>query len=275
LKSRAATSAKTIQLRIWVATIILAGLLTFAAQWFRNSAWITGYIFLALIVGLMAFRARKRLSVIPLASAATWTRLHIALGALGFALYWLHTGSIWPTGPYEQMLAVLFYLVSVSGIIGYILDRGYPGRLTQTGIEVIYERIPAELAILREQAEALIEECTRETASQTLARHYVETLYWFFRKPRFVFNHIWGGRKGFHWIRSRCDYVNRYLNDAERVYLDRLKQLAETKDKLDFHFAVQGMLKHWLFVHVPLAGALFVAVLWHLLLVNIYAQWSR
>jgi hypothetical protein len=258
-------------LRLGLGAVTFFVLVAIAARQFEQySAWCTGYSLLLLIFALGAFGVRKKLSMLPLRRAATWTRLHVTGGALAVALFWLHTGSLWPSGTYEQVMAFLFYAVSLSGVVGYVIDRTYPHRLTQTGTEVIFERIPAELVNLREQAEAVILECTQETRSETLARHYLETLSWFFRKPRFVLSHIWGARKGTHWLQNQRELVNRYLNDAERSYLERLQMVADAKDKLDFHYAVQGLMKHWLFVHVPLVAAMFIFVLWHLLLVNIY-----
>ena len=67
-----------------------------------------------------------------------------------------------------------------------------------------------------------------------------------------------------------ADKLDRYLNDAERSYHERLQLVANAKDDLDFHYAVQGLMKHWLFVHVPLVAAMLIFVLLHLLLVNIY-----
>lgn len=266
---------KLVDLRTWIATGVLAALLVFVTERFRNPAWFTGYVLFGFILILLAFRARKRLSMVPLGSLSSWKRIHIALSVLGLVLFWLHVDSLWPAGPYEKALAVFFYLVNGSGILGYVLDRIYPSRLTETGIEVIYERIPAEISELREEADQLVMECTEKTGSPTLARHYAETLRWYFRKPRFVFNHVWGGASGLHWIRGQFDFMNPYLSDAERVYLSRLRNLAEAKDNLDFHYAVQSLLRNWLSVHIPLAVAMFVLILWHLLIVNIYAQWSN
>ena len=40
------------------------------------------------------------------------------------------------------MLTALFYTVIVTGILGYLLQTVLPARLTQSGNEIIYERIP-------------------------------------------------------------------------------------------------------------------------------------
>ena len=61
----------------------------------------TGYWLLGLIILLALFNARKRLSMVPLFVASYWLRLHVVGGVLAVALFWVHTGTVWPTGLYE------------------------------------------------------------------------------------------------------------------------------------------------------------------------------
>ena len=167
-------------------------------------------------------------------------------------------------------MAFLFYAVTVTGIVGYVLQRIYPKLLTQTNFEIIYERIPAGIHELRSNAEAIAIECTSDTGSDTVARHYVETLSWFFQRPRFSFSHIVGGQRGGHWVRHQQATLSRYLSEEEGKYFRNIIQLAFTKNRIDLHYAVQSLLKYWLLVHVPLSVAMVVLALWHLLIVHVY-----
>lgn len=234
-------------------------------------AQITGYVLFALFVALASFNARKRLSMVPLGRARLWAVVHTFGGVFALALYWLHTQSLWPTGTYEQLLAGLFYLVTLTGILGWLMQRLFPARLTQTGLEIIYERIPHELARVREDAEAIVMDCTRELQSDTLARHYFESLAWFFRRPRFILSHLFGGQHGVHWIHQQRLTVARYLSQRETEYLDALTELGYAKLRLDLHYVLQSAMKKWLLVHVPLSVALLGIALWHLVLVHVYA----
>jgi hypothetical protein len=261
---------------VWPAAVGVFGLI--ASEHSRISRQLgdpnalTGWILLILLLALASFNARKRLSMLPLGSARTWLLIHVAGGGLAAAVFWLHIGTFWPQGFYEQALTVLFYAISANGILGYLLQRIYPARLTQTGLEVIYERIPSELADIRGEAEALILACTKETASDVLAQHYQQTFSWFFRRPRFTVSHLLGGLRGEHWVRHQCSTVQRYLNAVERGYLERLASLARIKNQIDFHYAAQGVMKGWLLVHVPLAVAVLALAAWHVILVHIYAR---
>jgi hypothetical protein len=232
---------------------------------------LSGWVLFALMIALAVFNWRKKLSMVPIGRASTWLALHVVGGLLAIGFFFLHTGGIWPTGAYEQVLAMLFYLTSLSGIVGFAFERTYPRRLTHADYELIYERIPAEIARLREAAEKTVLDCTTETGSDTLARHYLDTLSWYFRRPRFGLAYLVGSDRGDHWLRQEFLAVERYLNEAERKFLARLRELGFTKTRVDRHYAGQTLLKYWLIAHVPLAAAVMVVTLWHVLLVHIYA----
>lgn len=251
---------------------ILIGVVTWLA---RRNQWsvshITGYILFVVILGLVFLKARKRLLVLPLGPVRDWLLLHFVLGAISLPLYFQHTGTLWPQGRYEQFIALFFYSVSLSGIAGIIFQRIYPRRLIDLGSQVIYERIPTELANLREQAEALVLEAVRETGSDTLGRYYAESFHWYFQKPRFIFSHLLGTGRSTGWIQMRGRVLERFLNQSERDYMRKLEEIAIRKNGLDAHYAMQGALKMWLFVHVPSAMLLVLLACWHLIVVNIYS----
>src|ERR1022692_928927 len=246
------------------------------AQYLRQHlgrpAFVTGWWLFAVMLSLGAFNARKKLSMLPLGNASAWLRWHVAGGFLTLALFWLHARTIWPTGIYERVLTALFYLLNLSGIIGWVMQRAYPRALNDTGVEGIYEKIPAVLAQLRGHAETAVLECAQQTGSGILGQYYVETLHWFFQRPRFFWNHaLFGGKTARAWVREQCAPVRLYLNEAEQKFLDRLTALAERKAEVDFHYATQALMKRWLLAHLPLAAAVVLLTLWHILLVHIYA----
>jgi hypothetical protein len=231
----------------------------------------TGYWLYGVMVFLAVFNLRKRLSMLPLGNASTWLMLHVIGGVLALAIFWLHAGTIWPTGAYEKVLATLFYLTTLSGIGGFFLQRIYPPLLSQTGIEIIYERIPTHLDVLRRRAEAVVREFCAETQLDTLGRHYLDTLEWFFYRPRFALGHMVRSQRSRQRLRQQDEAVRRYLNEAERVYLDELTELALEKDSIDLHYTLQRVMKLWLLAHVPLTAALMALGTWHLVVVNVYS----
>ena len=209
--------------------------------------------------------------MVLLGNAATWLLLHAVGGVLALVVYWLHTRNLWPIGSYEQLLAVLFYATVLTGVFGYLIQRFYPNRLTQTGMEIIYERIPREISELRQRAEELVFGVYREDRKRDFGASLCRQSRLVFSASPFFRNHIVGSQRGAHWLRQQDSTVRRYLSDDEKVYLDELTALAEYKNGVDIHYALQGIMKRWLLFHVPLTMGLLAMVVWHLLIVHIYS----
>jgi hypothetical protein len=253
----------------WAAITILAW---HSERSLGKASVITGYALFAVVLALGFLKLRKRLLVLPLGTVRQWMLGHVVLGVIGVILYFQHTRTVWPDGLYEQAIAAVFYVVTLSGLAGYVLQRILPHRLVDLEGEVIYERIPAEVAALREEIEEMILKAVTELGSDTLGRYYTESLEWFFWRPRFLVAHLVGSGRSAGWIRGRITALRRYLNDGERVYLARIEEIALRKSRLDAHFAFQSVLKLWLFIHVPASVLLVLLACWHLLVVNIYAR---
>ena len=264
-------------LRVWgyvgLAILLFLGTWAWTIQIDRSlgiSAYASGWILFGVLAFLVLFSGRKKLPFLPLAPASFWFQLHTIGGFLALFLFWLHTDGIGTKGFYGQVLTVLFYITSLSGVLGLFIEKMYPRQLTGTGEEIIYERIPEEIAGIKEEVESLILKCTEETGTRTLADHYLETLNWYFQKPRFFINNIFGSNISQHWVRQQCMILERFLSEKERVYLDQFYTLAEKKRKIDFHYALQTILKTWLLVHIPLAAAVMAMVFWHLILILVF-----
>ncbi|MEQ8710376.1 MAG: hypothetical protein RIC36_15410 [Rhodospirillales bacterium] len=269
------SSRMRVYLMCWLFAVAALGIIVL--QYVRidnalgDTSLLTGYALYTTLVFLALFNLRKRLSMLPLGRASTWFALHIVIGLLSVVLFWLHTGTFWSLGLYEQVLMLLFYGACLTGITGYAIQRIIPARLIQTEYEVIFERIPGEIAEIRAEVESLILRCTDVSGADTLARHYTETADWYFRRPRFLLSHVFGTQAGEHWLHQNIGIVRRYLRDSELPYLDRLYELGQRKNRIDQHYALQGLMKIWLLAHLPLSTGLITLATWHLIIVHVYA----
>ncbi len=261
------------------ATLVAAAIILFAAVFWRTqmlrlhlgrATELSGWFLFVTVLGLGLLNWRKKLSMIPLGRGSTWLVIHVVGGFLAIGFFYVHGQTLWPHGTYHQVLTALFYLVCLSGIFGYVQQRVHAHRLTQLNYEIIYERIPAEIADLRHKAEQAVLECTGTTGSDALARHYLDSLAWFFQRPRFVLGSVLGANQGEHWLHQKLLGVERHLTEPELPFLNRLRHLGLTKTRVDRHYASQTLLKLWLFVHVPLAAAMIVVAIWHVLLAYAY-----
>jgi hypothetical protein len=232
----------------------------------------TGYLLFGLMIFLSIYGLRKKLPAIPLGPVSVWLTLHLAAGVLAIIAFWLHVGTFLPTGWVGGGLAALFYLVSLSGILGYGMQLIVPARLVHAGPEIIYERIPSEVAAIRQRVEQLLLESAARTGSETLGRDYAQSLAWYFDKPRFFWMNVFGGRRAEHWSQRHLQTLRRYINEDEREDLARLAALIAEKRSIDRQYAMQSLLKRWPLVHVPLTGALITLACWHFVLVRVFAR---
>ncbi|MBT7487254.1 MAG: hypothetical protein HN673_12860 [Rhodospirillales bacterium] len=234
--------------------------------------FLTGWLLLISMLLLSLYGVRKKLTMLPsIGRSAIWVQFHVYLGYLCIGLFAIHIEFRVPDGWLEIMLAVLFVLVAGSGVLGIIISRGLPRQLTRKGEEVIFERIPQFIRELRMDAENLVVNSVTETNSTTIHDFYASNLRAYFERPRHTLDHITGSTHGLFTLLTEFDNMQRYLNDKEKEFSNQLRDLVVKKDELDFHHALQGLLKGWLFVHVPLIYSLLLVAVVHLVLVYAFS----
>lgn len=259
-----------------LALLAVAGFLAILFAWaprppaLDGTYYLTGWTLLGAMVFLTLYNLRKKLTYPPLISSATWLQLHVYVGLLSAVLFVLHVGVAIPNGPFELTMAVLYLLVAGSGVLGIWLSRIAPARLNTRGHEVIFERIPLFRRQLRERAEQIAVDSVRDTETTTLADFYRDRLADFFAAPRNFWLHLLQSNRPLRQLTGELHALHRYLDEEERRLADELEELIEAKDALDYHRAIQGVLKGWLFVHIPLTYGLMTCVAVHAVLVHTY-----
>lgn len=262
---------RTIGVTIVVIATILLAVGTAAMQTaLRRPGVVLGWILFVLVVSLAAYRLRKQIPVLPVGSSASWLQFHIYAGLLTLPVFLLHTGMRMPHGMIEAPLGVVFLCVFLSGVTGLILTRHIPPRLRNRGEEVVFERIPAYVRQLREEAEACVLGTGDAPPSDVVGELFVDQLQSFFQRPRNLFRHILHSRKPRADLIRALEDARRFLTAGEQSAIDQLIALVIRKDDLDYQYAMQSILKSWLFVHVPLTWALLVLAAFHILVARAY-----
>lgn len=231
----------------------------------------TGWVLLGIVVFLAAYNVRKKLPfVLPIGSSAAWLQLHIYSALLSGVLFGLHIGFRVPNGTFESLLALLYSGAFVSGICGLFLSRTIPSRLTSRGEEVLFERIPIYLKKVRDEVEKLVFDCVEQTGTAAVPEIYVNHLKDFFQRPRNCLWHLTHSARPRDGLVLIMENQRRYLNDTEQTTLDQIAEKVSIKDNLDYQYALQGTLKLWLFVHVPLTWGLLIFAFFHVVTVYAY-----
>ena len=249
---------------LFAVAALFAWLLDYALRvHLRRAGLATGLMLFAVVILLTLFNARKKLPFLPLLRASTWMQVHIYVGLLSCVLFLLHAGWRIPRGGLETGLAVLFYLVSASGVAGLAISRWLPSRMTTLGENVIFERIGALRTSVRCQVEELVVESVAKTQSSTIADFYEQKLRIYFSRRCSFWHHIVGYGQPILQLLSEAQAVDRYLNAEERGIMTLIVEQIHVKNNLDFQQARQGLLKGWLFIHIPLTYSMILVAAVH------------
>jgi len=92
--------------------VILFFILKIIDYSFNAQQFYSGWLMLVLIIALLCFYLKKRLSVIPLGPNAIWAQWHYYTGLLVFIVFAKHVDFSLPDGLVEVSLFVLFIVVS-------------------------------------------------------------------------------------------------------------------------------------------------------------------
>ncbi len=231
----------------------------------------TGLLLFFLILGLTLFNARKKLPFLPLIRASVWLQIHIYAGWFCLFVFLLHVRFRLPQGAFESTLALVFWVVMLSGFFGLFISRDLPPRMARSGEPLLYERIPGFRLRIQREVEELVRQAERETESSTLGTFYVQYLRDFFVHRPSAFSALRRGERKWHALLAETNALDRYLNDREKAIALELRDWIETKQNLDFQDAAQRLLKFWLFVHIPFTYSLILLGLAHGIVATLYA----
>jgi len=234
---------------------------------FFELAFSLEWLFFCLLLILALFSLRKKVPFLPLGTAAGWLKFHLLCGLFTLVLFTLHIGVGIPNGYLDVCLAMVYLGVIVSGIVGLGLSIWVPRQLVNCGEEVIFERIPILLKHLREEAEGLVE----LTGNGELGRFYISQVFPFFAKTHYSHSHLFNSDRTRQELLNNLRSKNSFFGALEQESAQKLTILINTKYNLDRHATLQGFLKSWLFIHIPLTASLLILSVTHGILIYLYS----
>ena len=255
--------------------VILTALGTKQFGHLSRVTYLSGWLLLALMLFLTLYNGRKKIPFLPLLSSQAWLQFHVYAGYFSALLFAAHIHFRLPTGWFENTLAILYAVVTISGVLGFFISRTFPKRLTTRGGEVIYEQIPVLRRELGERAKTLALKSIPEVQASTAADFYADELAEFFSKPKNLWGHVFEVRSPLNRLLKKIEDLSRFLNDKERAVMAQIADLVRQKDGLDYHRSLQLTLKLWLFVHIPLTYSLLIFSFVHVILVYAFSGGAR
>jgi hypothetical protein len=238
-----------------------------------RTSFSSGYVLLGCVVLLVSLNWRKQAPSLPLGKVSTWLEWHLNIGFLTVALFAFHTGMRFTTGILDTMLFCLFLLVAGSGLYGLYATRAFPRRLRALPDEVVYEAIPHLRAEIAAEAERMMLDDAFN--SEALVELYRSALAPFLRGPRPLWYWLKPGSSQRRRLVAALRELERYLDPKHSVANKKLIDLVCRKDDLDYHAALQGRLKLWMFAHIAGSYSLLLLAVVHGLIAHLFAGGTR
>jgi len=232
----------------------------------RDAKYFNGWVLAACMLAMLFLISRKRVVILPFGRVRFWLVTHYYIGFVIIGVFLVHSRGGLPDTPLEWLLWTLFIVVAVSGVIGAVVSKIVPPRLASFGERVIFERIPVFRAQLAADAEALALESIEGENRVSIAELYRKVLASYFARPRNMLAHLRSSTRPLARIESELNSIERYLDDEGKARLAKMRDLVRAKNNLDMQYANGGLLKLWLFLHIPPTFALLVAVAAHIVI---------
>jgi hypothetical protein len=208
----------------------------------------------------MCYPARRP-SAVPLFTAKNWVQAHVYLGVVALLAVVIHSGFTWPRGDFGWWLLVLSTWTTFTGLLGVWLQKWIPASLAEgLQIEALYERIPALIEQLVKEADGLVAD-----ASDVLDRFYRQEV----RDQLARLAPSWGFLLDLRGGRERALEPFRlmagFVDAQDKGKVEDLMSIYTEKLELDAQYSLQGILRKWLWLHVPAAGLLMGLLVIHVL----------
>jgi len=232
----------------------------------RPAQYVTGWMLLIIIFSQILYHIKKNLSFVPLGWTSTWLQYHIYAGWLALAFFLFHIRFRLPQGLLENIIFVLFILVTLIGNMGHWLTRILPSRLTSRGGNIIFERIPMLRENLHQDVRILVESVSGIN-SKIADEFYDDHLRFFFEKQRNFWSHIIGSIRPRMILLEKIESYKRYLSSEEKEIFNEISESVCQKDDLDYHYTQMALLKGWLFIKIPLVYSFSIFIILHVVLV--------
>lgn len=241
----------------------------------QNEAFATGYILMTLCIGLTLLGVRKRMvGAFPtgvLGTVRQWQRAHHWLGSLCLICYLLHAG-VATRGWLDSALAILFWTVSLSGLISWYINKTSPRLLLAAGHSVLLSDIPLNKKMVREDAYRLALKCAGDASWSVIADLYRTRLADYFQLDRGLWYRINPNGKKRRFLLQELELLDRFLDERGRELKFEMSTLVKRRDDLDFQMAIKNRIKFWSAFHQCWLGAFVVLAIAHVALAHLYSS---
>jgi hypothetical protein len=246
----------------------------------RDPRYLDGWLLAAGMVIQLYFHIAVKTSRLSPKSAISWRRIHIYVGYVLLALFISHSDFSLPDTGLEWALWIGFMLIAVSGIFGTYLSWSVKVK-RRIDERMVYERIPTRRAEIAREVHAIATTADTDASSIALPALpynewirdlYTNLLHSFFKGPKNYGSHFIGSQRAVKRLTDEIESLERYVDKQGKDKLMAIKTLVLEKDRLDFARVYLGLMKTWLFIHVPITYGIIILTVLHGLVVYAFSS---
>jgi uncharacterized membrane protein (UPF0136 family) len=206
----------------------------------------------------MSYPARRP-AARPFFTAKNWIQAHVYLGVVALLAVVIHAGFSWPKGGFGWWLLVLSAWTTLTGLLGVWLQKWIPATLAEgLQVEALFERIPGLVDQLVAEADVLMSD-----ASDVLERFYRQEVRDRLEKVSPSWGFLLDVRGGRERALEPFRRMVGFADAEEKSKVEDLMSIYTEKLELDAQHSLQGILRKWLWLHVPPAGVLMGLLVIH------------
>jgi len=246
----------------------------------RDPRYLDGWLLASGMLIQIYFHIALKRSLLSPKSATRWRQIHIYVGYILVALFLSHSDFSMPDTGLEWALWIGFMLITVSGIFGTYLSWSVKIK-RRIDERMVYDRIPTRRAELAREVHAVA--TTRNTDAAAIALPtlphnewildlYTNQLHSFFKGPQNYGLHFIGSQRAVKRLTDEIENLERYVDNQGKEKLMAIKDLVLEKDRLDFAHVYLGLMKTWLFIHVPVTYGMIILGVLHVLVVYAFSS---
>ena len=229
---------------------------------------IYGAIGLLAILVLMFLGVRKRWYTSHLGTVEGWVSAHIYLGLLTLLIIPMHAGFHFGWNVHTLAFALLVVVV-VSGMVGVVLYRTVPAKLTQHEGGMLPDKIESELNRILGEMEALA-----AGKFGVFRGFYLGEVHRARQAKAQGWRVLFKGQDRAAALAARTQEFTKVVSQIPKAdqgdysqFFGLVLQKTEIENQLVGQMRLKNALEAWLYIHVPVSVAMVVAVIIHLLTV--------
>lgn len=246
-----------------LASLIFISVYQASVQSLARVDWISGYTLAAVCIVMLLLPLRKKFVLLNFGRVAVWQQIHHFTGLFSLVVFALHVG-LTVHGRFETMLAIVFVLLSFSGIGHWYFNRRVPMLLRSAGAPLRREDMPGKRVEIAKAAYAVALASASDSKSACLAEFYTRDLASYFRSNRSVGYLLRPTGKLRRNLQLQLEAFGRYLNEEGHTARMRLTDLVKQRDDIDFQAVMLSRIAAWNMFHVTLTWVFVVMAALHI-----------